>query len=194
MTIDHRQDLQDHDEDDERLEDLDPPGLVDVDVGERRTVMTCAPPRGRRRRATLAPSSATFSSRKTVPAGMSLRTATVALHARAVRRRPSTFSPCWTPRRCGVGGRQLGALAGGEELQRGRDLDLGRGPDRAERARGAGGRWPRGAGVGSTPPATGARPRTGTPRRRRARASARRARRSRRASARRRTARRRRAG
>ena len=54
--------------------------------------------------------------------------------ARAVGARRSTRSPCADAEPLRVLGRQLGALVRGQELQRRRVLDLGRGPDRAERA------------------------------------------------------------
>ena len=73
-------------------------------------------------------------SRKTVPSGTAARSVAIACDARAVRARPSTRSPWPTPRRSRVDRRQLGALVRAQELQRRRQLDLRRRPDRAERA------------------------------------------------------------
>ena len=185
-----RDELQADREDHERLDDLDPPGLVVADVGEHglgSSRRAAPPPSGTARRRARWPSRSGDARRPgtTVPA---------ATPARSGDGRPdavpfwatSTRSPWPTPSRRASCGRELDALVRVQELQRGRDLDLGRGPDRAERAQaqrpsargGAGGRLGR-----RTAPA-----RRGEARRPpRAPASARRGRRSPRASARRRT-------
>ena len=114
-----RHEVEDDDEDHERLEDLDPPRLVVADVGEdgHARVHLHEPAAGQLGGRVLG---ACRSARKTVPAGASERSATLA----AARARPSaptaTRSPCADAEALRVGRASSTTLARGEELQRGR--------------------------------------------------------------------------
>ncbi len=157
----HHQRERDHaeadDEDDQRLEDLDPPGLGVADGREDGghagtcvrslagvTFTSC----GASDSSSVTEFSADASPRKTVPAGTLPRSATVAVSS-APSVATVTRSPLLEAEAVGVGGRKLQLLARGEELQRGRGLDLGRRPDRAVACRAAGRRSGSATGVGA---------------------------------------------
>ena len=139
LALDHQHDrheLQADGEDHERLEDLDPPRLGVAD--DRRAASagsgSCAAHLDER---AVQAVGAVLRDRRLQEDGALERA------ARGCARSPLTLCPSeptttrspWAmPRRCGVGGRELDALARVQELQRRRGLDLGRGPDRAERA------------------------------------------------------------
>ena len=78
---------------------------------------------------TFALSSRVPSARKTLPAGIASRSLTCA--RTRVPLPTSTRSPSLMPERGGVGRRELGDLAGADELQRGREVDLLGRPQRA---------------------------------------------------------------
>ena len=127
----HRHEVEDHDEDHQRLEHLHPPGLVVADLGEDGARRGLAGGTATRRTSTIGSVSALRapravpSTRKTVPSGTAARSRDRPAHAGAVRADLDVVAVA-DAEALGVGGRELDELVRAQELQRRRDLDLRR--------------------------------------------------------------------